>query len=248
MRKAGSCTGLATPVSADNRWRQFAGRPGRYLCVGLALAFAASGCARDAATAGAGASTSSEAVHDTELEAAFSRRFMAFYVEAADGDADGLSPTRFARGSGIDPANPPWTTPLPDHLQRGMELPTTDAALEAVQVQMRAASLDPDDLVDVATYHAALAWLIVQRRRLDPSRLAAIRMQVYPALLDRLDEEGTLDDAALQARADAMALEAARLGHVFTAMERQGDRVGLGVLAEALRQGYMEQAGIDLGL
>lgn len=217
----------------------------RRLCL-LALIAGTAGCGQDGPSAGA-RPASTEALPDKGLEAGFDRRFTAFYVDAAGGLANDLSPTRFARASGIVPADPPWSTPLPGHLRQGLAAPSREPALEAVHAQMRAAALDPEDLTDVATYHAALAWLIVQRRRLDPARLEALRAQVRPALLDRLDGEGELADATLQRMADALAVEAAQFGQAFSTLERRGDRAELEALGAALQQRYLVEAGIDLG-
>ncbi len=244
----GSAASPATAMLVDAGGLRLPARIFRRLCMVMMLAGAA-GCGREAPPAGTAmrGERGADQGHHAGLEAGFVRRFAAIYVEAAGPAAGALSPTRFVRATGIAPADPPWSTPMPDHLRQGIDPPPAVAALEAVHAQMQAAALDPDDLTDVATYHAALAWLIVQQRKLDPARLAAIRAQVRPALLDRLDGEADLADATLQRMADALALEAAQLGHAFSTLERRGDRAGMVALGVALRQRYLVDAGIDLG-
>jgi len=118
-------------------------------------------------------------------------------------------------------------------------------ALQAVHAQMRGAGLDPDDVADVAAYHASLNWLMIHQRALAPERVHALRTALLPFVLARLQHEG-MDDARRQRTADALAMEAALLGHAFSALEGRGDRAQLVRFGDALQARYLAATGIDL--
>jgi len=228
------------------------GSPPSWLVASAALLLFA-GCRGDGAQEPAPTATATDASNGTTEAASrgFRLAFDAFYADAAGRDGAALSPTKFVRtpgGSDADGAggdDPAWP-PLPQAVTAEVraQVPLRDA-LQAVHAQMQGVGLDPDDVADVAAYHASLNWLMFHQRALSPERVHALRTALLPFVVARLQREG-MDAAGMQRMADALAMDAALLGHAFSSLERRGDRAQLQRFRDAVRARYLAATGIDL--